>query len=87
MEGVRSYSPLLRSRPSVWPSHASTRRRALTILDTAGNKFAEPTDAHSESFQLEQSGTRVFINVPDKREIQFADLGSRRQPRRRHQYA
>jgi len=30
------------------------------------------------SFQLEQSGTRVFINVPDKKEIQVADLVSRK---------
>ena len=50
---------------------------ALAILDTAGKKVAEiPTDAHPESFQLEQTGTRVFINVPDKKEIQVADLAS-----------
>ena len=29
-----------------------------------------------ESFQLERSGTRVFINVPDKKEILVADLMS-----------
>jgi DNA-binding beta-propeller fold protein YncE len=50
---------------------------ALAILDTAGKRVAEiPTDAHPESFQLEQTGTRVFINVPDKKEIQVADLAS-----------
>jgi DNA-binding beta-propeller fold protein YncE len=50
---------------------------ALAILETAGKKVAEiPTDAHPESFQLEQTGTRVFINVPDKKEIQVADLAS-----------
>ena len=35
-----------------------------------------PTDAHPESFQLEQMGTRIFINVPDKKEIQVADLAT-----------
>jgi hypothetical protein len=52
---------------------------ALAILDATGNKAGEiATDAHPESFQLEQSGTRVFINVPDKKEIQVADLASKR---------
>jgi DNA-binding beta-propeller fold protein YncE len=50
---------------------------ALAILDLAGKKVMEiPTDAHPESFQLEQTGTRVFINVPDKKEIQVSDLAS-----------
>jgi len=50
---------------------------ALAILDMSGKKIGEiPTDAHAESFQLEQTGTRVFINVPDKQEIQVADLAS-----------
>jgi hypothetical protein len=31
-------------------------------------------DAHPESFQLEKGGTRVFVNVPDQKEIQVADL-------------
>ena len=31
-------------------------------------------DAHPESFQLEKTGTRVFVNVPDKREIEAADI-------------
>jgi len=31
-------------------------------------------DAHPESFQLEKNGTRVFINVPDKKEVQVADV-------------
>jgi hypothetical protein len=49
---------------------------ALGIMDLAGKKESEiPTDAHPESFQLEQMSTRVFINVPDKKEIQVADLG------------
>ncbi len=52
---------------------------ALGIMDLAGKKVAEiATDAHPESFQLEQSGTRIFINIPDKKEIQVADLASRK---------
>ena len=48
---------------------------ALAVLDLAGKKVAEiPTDAHPESFQLEKAGTRVFINVPDKQEVEVADL-------------
>ena len=48
---------------------------ALAFLDPKGNKAGEiPLDAHPESFQLEKTGTRVFVNVPDKKEIQVADL-------------
>ena len=48
---------------------------ALAVLDLMGKKIAEiPTDAHPESFQLEKKGTRVFINVPDKQEVEVADL-------------
>ena len=50
---------------------------AMGIMDLAGKKVSEiPTDAHPESFQLEQTGTRIFINVPDKKEIQVADLAT-----------
>ena len=31
-------------------------------------------DAHPESFQLEKTGTRVFVNVPDHQEVEVADL-------------
>jgi hypothetical protein len=31
-------------------------------------------DGHPESFQLEKTGTRVFVNVPDQKEIEVADL-------------
>jgi hypothetical protein len=51
---------------------------ALALIDPAtGQKAGQiPTDGHPESFQLEKSGTRVFINVPDKKEIVVADLVS-----------
>ncbi len=48
---------------------------ALAFLDAGGNKNGEiALDAHPESFQLEKSGDRVFVNVPDRKEIQVADL-------------
>jgi hypothetical protein len=48
---------------------------ALAFLDSNGKKTGEiALDAHPESFQLEKPGTRVFVNVPDKKEIQVADL-------------
>jgi len=48
---------------------------ALGFLDTNGKQTGEiAVDAHPESFQLEKNGTRVFVNVPDKKEIQVADL-------------
>jgi DNA-binding beta-propeller fold protein YncE len=49
---------------------------ALGILDSSGKLIREiVVDAHPESFQLEKTGTRVFVNVPDKQEVQVADFG------------
>jgi len=31
-------------------------------------------DAHPESFRLEEKGTRLFVNVPDKKEIEVVDV-------------
>jgi DNA-binding beta-propeller fold protein YncE len=48
---------------------------ALAFLDTSGKKTGEiALEGHPESFQLEKTGTRVFVNVPDQKEIQVADL-------------
>src|SRR5712691_6639835 len=48
---------------------------ALAFLDSTGKRIGEiAVDAHPESFQLEKSGTRVFVNVPDRHEVQVADL-------------
>jgi DNA-binding beta-propeller fold protein YncE len=48
---------------------------ALAILDFNGKKVGDiAMDAHPESFQLEKIGTRVFVNVPDKQEVEVADL-------------
>jgi DNA-binding beta-propeller fold protein YncE len=50
---------------------------ALGFLDANGKKTGEiGLDAHPESFQFEKTGTRVFVNVPDKKQIQVADLAA-----------
>jgi hypothetical protein len=38
-----------------------------------------PLKAHSESFQLEALGARIFVNVPDANEIAVLDLSTERQ--------
>jgi hypothetical protein len=56
---------------------AGAKDGALAILDTAGKKLAQiPTDGHPESLAVERNGTRVFTNVPDKKEIVVGDLGN-----------
>src|SRR5215471_1526342 len=48
---------------------------ALGFLDPNGKKTGEiALDAHPESFQVDKTGTRIFVNVPDHKEIQVADL-------------
>jgi DNA-binding beta-propeller fold protein YncE len=48
---------------------------ALAFLDSNGKKTGEiPLDGHPESFQLEKTGSRVFVNIPDQKAIQVADL-------------
>jgi len=61
-----------------------TRRRRIIVgfgdgglgfLDPNGKKTGEIVlDGHPESFQLERTGTRAFVNVPDAREIEMVDL-------------
>jgi hypothetical protein len=47
---------------------------ALAFLDLTGKKTQEiRVGGHPESFQLEKSGTRVFVNVPDRKEVEIAD--------------
>lgn len=48
---------------------------AMAILDSSGKIVGDiAMDAHPESFQLERMGSRVFVNVPDKQEVEVADL-------------
>lgn len=49
----------------------------LGFVDAGGKRTGDIiVDAHPESFQLEKSGSRTFVNVPDKQEIEVADLVS-----------
>jgi hypothetical protein len=51
---------------------------ALAVIDPVSlSKTADiRPKAHPERFQLDETGTRVFVNVPDAREIVAADLAS-----------
>ena len=48
----------------------------LGFIDaTTGKQTREIViDAHPESFRLEEKGTRLFVNVPDKKEIEVVDV-------------
>ena len=46
----------------------------LGFIDSSGKKTGDIViDAHPESFQLEKSGSRIFVNVPEKKEIEVID--------------
>lgn len=46
----------------------------LGFIDESGKKIADIViDAHPESFQLDKNGSRIFVNVPDKKEIEVID--------------
>jgi DNA-binding beta-propeller fold protein YncE len=50
----------------------------LGFLDSNGKKTGDIViDAHPESFQLEEVGTRLFVNVPEKKEIEVIDVVKR----------
>jgi DNA-binding beta-propeller fold protein YncE len=50
----------------------------LGFLDFNGKKIGDVViDAHPESFRLEEAGTRLFVNVPDKKEIEVIDAVKR----------
>jgi len=50
----------------------------LGFLDSNGKKTGDIViDAHPESFRLEEGGTRLFVNVPDKKEIEVIDAVKR----------
>jgi len=50
----------------------------LGFIDSVGKQTGEVIiDAHPESFQLEKTGVRLFVNVPDKQEIEVIDAVSR----------
>ena len=46
----------------------------LAFLDSNGKQVGDVViDAHPESFRLEETGNRIFVNVPDKKEIEVID--------------
>lgn len=46
----------------------------LGFINSSGKKTGDIViDAHPESFQLEKSGSRIFVNVPEKKEIEVID--------------
>jgi hypothetical protein len=51
---------------------------ALAVIDPVG--LSKPADirlkAHPEGFQIDETGTQVFVNVPDAREISVVDLAT-----------
>jgi hypothetical protein len=47
---------------------------ALAAFDENGNRQADiPLRAHPESFQIEKNGPRIFVNVPDAKEVGVVD--------------
>src|SRR5437588_10303610 len=51
---------------------------ALAVIDPAtGTKAADiRLRGHPEGFQIDETGTKVFVNVPDARDVEMADLAS-----------
>ena len=51
---------------------------ALAVIDPATRTKAADIrlKGHPEGFQIDETGTRVFVNVPDARDIEIADLAS-----------
>jgi len=54
---------------------------ALAVIDPVSRqKIVDiPLKAHPESFQLESTGPRIFVNVPDARQIAIVDRTTHRQ--------
>jgi YVTN family beta-propeller protein len=51
---------------------------ALAVIDPATRTQAADIrlKGHPEGFQIDETGTQVFVNVPDARDIEIADLAS-----------
>jgi DNA-binding beta-propeller fold protein YncE len=51
---------------------------ALAVIDPATRTKAAdiPLKGHPEGFQIDETGTKVFVNVPDARDIEVANLAS-----------
>jgi DNA-binding beta-propeller fold protein YncE len=51
---------------------------ALAVIDPATRTKVSDIrlKGHPESFQIDETGTKVFVNVPDARDVEMADLAS-----------
>jgi DNA-binding beta-propeller fold protein YncE len=65
----------LRFDPKTKRAYLGYADGALGIIDaTSGNESARvPLPKHPESFQLEQAGNRIFVNVPDAKQVAVID--------------
>jgi DNA-binding beta-propeller fold protein YncE len=54
---------------------------ALAVIDPASRKKVAdmPLKGHPESFQFDETGSRIFVNVPGARQIAVVDTGSGQQ--------
>jgi DNA-binding beta-propeller fold protein YncE len=54
---------------------------ALAVIDPASRRKVGdvPLKGHPESFQFDEPGSRIFVNVPDARQIAVVDVDSQRQ--------
>lgn len=51
----------------------------LGFIDSKGKRIGDVTiDAHPESFQIDKAGSRIFVNVPDRKEIEVVDAVQRK---------
>jgi len=60
----------------VYVGYGEDNESAIGVVDAATNKRlddAAKLDAHPESFQLEQSGPNIFVNIADKQKISVID--------------
>ena len=77
------YDPRSKSVIVGYAGAKQLRKRAegtggLGFIDSTGKKTGDVViDAHPESFQLEKSGSRIFVNVPEKKEIEVIDAEKR----------
>jgi hypothetical protein len=60
---------------SVWVGAGSGRASALVAIEPGGGKIVRQIGlrGHPESFQLEQRGERIFVNVPTAHVVQVLD--------------
>jgi hypothetical protein len=62
----------------LYVAYGERQRGALAIVDPAGMERVQefPLGSHPESFQLEQNGARIFVNLPDQESIALIDRNS-----------